>query len=273
MTCLITCSALLIMIIQSMYRLYFSNYNRIIIPVLLIFSVIILASSSTSYFNLITRIFIILNYIILIPYFIFIIYMMITIKRTNASSDKFMHYAMVASLVFCSLTVISETYIDSTGGQYSGLIVTFLPPVCVIFFAIFTAREIIKRQLELETLYDRLKENRTDITITEASEEKLKRVINFIDENFTSDISREGLAAAVGLNPSYMGTLFKSYKGMSINNYISHLRIRKAIAELEQKNSRIIDIAFSAGFENIVSFNRIFKKITGKTPSEFKNSN
>ncbi|MCU0822781.1 MAG: AraC family transcriptional regulator, partial [Spirochaetes bacterium] len=270
MACLITCSALIIMFIQSMYRLYFSNYNRIIIPLLLIFSAIILTSSSTSYFNLISRIFVILNYIILIPYFIFIIYMMGTIKRRDQSGDKFMHYAMIASPVFCSFIVISETYIDSRGGQYSGLIVTFVPPLCVIFLAIFMAREIMKRQLELDLLYDKLKENAGGITITEASEEKLKMVIAFIDDNFTSDISREGLAAAVDLNPSYMSTLFKSYKGMTINNYINQLRIQNAIGQLELKNSRIIDIAFSVGFENIVSFNRVFKKITGKTPSEYK---
>ncbi len=273
MACLITCSAIIILIIQSMYRLYFSNYNRIIIPLLLVFSVIILASSGTDYFNLISRIFVILNYIILIPYFIFIIYMMNTIKRRNAGSDKFVHYTVIASLVICSIIVISETYIDSTGGHYSGFIVTFFPPVCVVFLAIFIAREIMKRQLELDFLYEKLKESRNDITITDASEEKLKRVINFIDKNFTCDISREGLAAAIELNPSYMGTLFKTYKGMTINNYINKLRIDSAIGQLEMKNSRIIDIAFSVGFENIVSFNRVFKKITGKTPSEYKNNN
>jgi len=81
---------------------------------------------------------------------------------------------------------------------------------------------------------------------------------------------QEGLAAAVDMNPSYMGTQFKLYNGITISEYINNRRIEEAITLLQQGKMKIIDIAFSVGFENIVSFNRVFKRITGKTPSEYR---
>jgi hypothetical protein len=48
------------------------------------------------------------------------------------------------------------------------------------------------------------------LSITETSEDKLKIIIKFIDDNFTSDISRKGLAPAVELNPNYICPIFKS---------------------------------------------------------------
>ena len=56
----------------------------------------------------------------------------------------------------------------------------------------------------------------------------------------------------------------------TINEYINSRRVDEAIKMLKQGNMKIIDIAFSVGFDNIVSFNRVFKRITGKIPSEFK---
>jgi AraC-like DNA-binding protein len=274
--CLVTGSVFTILAIQSIYRLYLSDYNRIIIPLLLASALTIILSSSSIYFQEISFFITILNHIILIPFFIFIIYQLNLYKKLNPERyDKFLIYSNIASLILCCFLIIFETWLNSTGGHLTGFFATFLTPVAILFFAIYTAREIMNRKVELELLYDKLKSyNRStkDISITDASEEKLKRVIEFIDENYSQDISREGLAAAVGINPSYMGTLFKTYKSITINEYINKLRIDEAIKQLEQSKMRIIDIAFSVGFENNVSFNRVFKRITGMTPSEYRKS-
>ena len=100
--------------------------------------------------------------------------------------------------------------------------------------------------------------------------EKIKTVIAYIDENFTSNISREGLAAVIDMHPNYMGSQFKKYTGQSLSRYINQLRIDEAIRQLESGNSTVFNIAYSVGYKNIVTFNRIFKDITGKTPSEHK---
>lgn len=275
--CLINCSVLLLLIVQSMYRLYFSNYNRIIVPCLILFSAIILISCDSEYFRTLTYVLGGLNHAVLILYFGFIILRMNAISRENPRRpDRVIHYSIAASLVLCGLVIVLETYFNLTGGHCSGFVVTYVPPVGVIFISIYMARGIMRREMELRILYDKLKnagEEEKDVSLTDAAEEKLNRVIAFIDENYKEDISREGLAAAVGLNPSYMGTLFKSYKGITIKDYINQHRINEAIEKLKSGNNLIIDIAFSVGFENIVSFNRVFKRVTGKTPSEYKSSN
>jgi len=127
------------------------------------------------------------------------------------------------------------------------------------------------RNREMDELYKGLRGFRDrEPTITESSEEKLKRVIAFIDANYQSDISREGLAAAVDLNANYMGTLFKSYTGIRISEYINENRIREAAARLRQGEEKIITIALSVGFESLATFNRAFKNRMGVTPSDYR---
>ena len=79
------------------------------------------------------------------------------------------------------------------------------------------------------------------------------------------------MSAAVGLHPNYMAPMFKTYTGKSINEYINYLRVNESARLLENKDLKIIDIAFSVGFESLVTFNRVFKKETGKTPRDYRN--
>ncbi|HNW30173.1 MAG TPA: helix-turn-helix domain-containing protein [Spirochaetota bacterium] len=108
-------------------------------------------------------------------------------------------------------------------------------------------------------------------SITSVTEEKIKKAIEYIDANYTSDISREGLAASLDISPNHLGKFFKVQTGKKINEYINELRIRDAAKKLrERKQETIINIAFSVGFESLSTFNRTFLKIMGITPSEYK---
>ena len=100
----------------------------------------------------------------------------------------------------------------------------------------------------------------------------MQQVITFLKENYTSDISREGLAHAIDMNPNYMSRIFKQYTGAKLNDYINTLRIDDARERLTGSNSKIIDIALETGFESLATFNRVFKQITGKTPSQYRTS-
>ena len=158
-----------------------------------------------------------------------------------------------------------------------GIFAVFTSPVIITTFLMLFVKDYMNNKIEMAVLYDKLKKsvspgNGTDDrpSITESSEEKLKRVIAFIEENFTSDISREGLAAAVDLNPSYMSRLFMTYTGKKISEYINELRVKQVVEKIENGGNLILDIALDAGFESMSTFNRAFKKITGTTPSEYK---
>ncbi len=256
----------MILIIQSMYRVYLTKYNRIIFPVLLIAALILLINRDSIYNCVFCIIIVSLSLITIVIYFPFMI------RRLNSiKPDKFTSFFTSLFTVVFFLIVIFEMYSRIAGLGFTDFSAMYLPAIFIFLFSLSIAREFVEKKNEIKLLYDKLKKNDDrEVLITESSEEKLNRVIDFIRDNYTSDLSREGLAAAVELNPNYMGTLFKTYTGKKINDYISQLRVQDAIKKLEADNSRIIDVAFSVGFESIVTFNRAFKKETGKTPSEFK---
>ncbi len=257
-----------LLFIQSIYRIFLTDHNRITIPMFLLFVVIMALFKDTEYNYQVGFMIANISLAISIPYLAYLIY-----RLNSINPDKFLRNMLILMYIIVCSIIIFEFYSKYTGGFYSDIVATSSPLIFLIIFAVLFYREILKRQIELEFLYKKLRRfggYEKELSITDSSEEKLKRVIGFIDDNFTSDISREGLAAAVGINPNYMGTLFKTYTGKTINEYINNLRIKEATCKIAAGNSKIIDIAFSVGFENIVTFNRVFKKVTGKTPSEYK---
>lgn len=106
--------------------------------------------------------------------------------------------------------------------------------------------------------------------ITENTEEKIRRVIDYINDNYVHDISREGLAASVGIHPDNLSKLFNAYKNMRIGDYINELRIQDAAARLLSSEESVTDIAFAVGFESTRTFNRAFAKYMNTTPEKYR---
>ena len=106
--------------------------------------------------------------------------------------------------------------------------------------------------------------------ITSSIEEKIKQAMSYLTDNYTSNISREGLAASLNMHPDSLGRFFKMYTGKRINEFINNLRITKAAAQIASTDRSIIDIAFEVGFESLTTFNRAFMKEMKMTPSEHR---
>jgi AraC-like DNA-binding protein len=132
--------------------------------------------------------------------------------------------------------------------------------------------------IENALLNERLKENSGiqkpqtagTVTITDKTEEKVKQVINYVKANYSSDISREGLAASVDVHPDNLGKLFKIYTDKKLGDYINELRITEAATKLIETEDSIINIAFLVGFESLRTFNRIFPKYMKTTPEKYR---
>jgi AraC-like DNA-binding protein len=107
-------------------------------------------------------------------------------------------------------------------------------------------------------------------SISSETKVKLDSVIAYLKENYTSDISREGLAGFVGINPDYLGKAFKIYTGKKISDYINELRIARSSEMLRNSKESIIDIAYSSGFESLSTFYRIFQKVLGEAPNTYR---
>lgn len=86
------------------------------------------------------------------------------------------------------------------------------------------------------------------------------------DENCCSQM----IAEQLGMSPSYLNRQFRAAAGMSINDAIQHVRIDKVCKLLRQSDLPVEQIARQAGYSNTKYFFVLFKKFTGKTPSQFR---
>ena len=104
-------------------------------------------------------------------------------------------------------------------------------------------------------------------------EEKIRKAIEYIEGNYTGKISREEIAVHIGAHPDNMGKYFKKYLGKTVNEHINGLRIRDAVAMLINTDERIIDIAYSVGFESLRTFNRVFMERMKTSPVIYREKN
>jgi len=109
-----------------------------------------------------------------------------------------------------------------------------------------------------------------DIKVDTRMEKKLNRALNYIEDNFQNEISREQLARELALEPNYLGRAFKVHVGRSIRDHLNELRINKSLDQILKTDQKIIDIAFDVGFKSLRTFNRIFYQIMGETPSKIR---
>lgn len=98
----------------------------------------------------------------------------------------------------------------------------------------------------------------------------LQKAIAFINENYCEEISLDDISAAAYISKFHFIRLFKSTYNMTVWDYINIKRIDKAVSLLTASNETMISIASRSGFNSPANFNRIFKKVTGLTPKEYR---
>jgi two-component system response regulator YesN len=94
----------------------------------------------------------------------------------------------------------------------------------------------------------------------------------FIDSNFfDSNISLNSVAAYVNVSPSHFSTIFSQETGENFIEYLTKVRIKKAMTLLKMTSHRSAEIAYKVGYNDSHYFSYIFKKIVGITPKEYRN--
>ncbi len=96
-------------------------------------------------------------------------------------------------------------------------------------------------------------------------------VKQYIDQNYSSSLSLDSLAAQVHLSPSYFSKLFKREMGENLSTYIQNTRIERAKILLRTTDKKAYEIAEEVGIYDPVYFSKIFKKATGLKPREYRN--
>lgn len=97
----------------------------------------------------------------------------------------------------------------------------------------------------------------------------LKKIYEFIFENFTRPISAKDVAEVVCMNTAAFSRFFKRIHRKTFTSYLNEIRIGYACKLLIEKKHKVISICYECGFNNISNFNRQFKLIKGMTPTEF----
>lgn len=95
----------------------------------------------------------------------------------------------------------------------------------------------------------------------------------YIDANYSdNELSLEQVSNHVGLSKSYFCSLFHKVEGTTFKLYLMELRMRYARRLLASTDKKIYEISCEVGYSDTAYFNRVFKRINGMTPLQFRNS-
>lgn len=113
-------------------------------------------------------------------------------------------------------------------------------------------------------------ENQGEIKRGSARAFSLQDVKNYLDENWAMKISLDDLANRFFINKFYMTRLFRNQYGTPILSYVLDLRITQAKRMLRFSADTVESIGMSCGFDDQNYFSRVFKKVEGVTPTEYR---
>lgn len=93
---------------------------------------------------------------------------------------------------------------------------------------------------------------------------------NLIHQDPAGELSLTRVADAVNVSPNHLSEKFKQVTGVNFVVYVSLLRFERARLLLHDSKLRISEIAFAVGFQSLSQFNRIFKKLSSQSPTEYR---
>ena len=95
------------------------------------------------------------------------------------------------------------------------------------------------------------------------------RARKYIDEHSREELSLTKVAKAVNTNASYLSENFKRVTGINFVDYVAYARFEEACRLLDDGDVRVSEVAFAAGFQSLSQFNRVFKRFSGRSPTQY----
>ena len=109
--------------------------------------------------------------------------------------------------------------------------------------------------------------------IPETAGPVIRKVVDFLYENYRGQIGLTDAAEAANVNPAYLSYLFKQEMGIGFSNYLMDLRMECAKDLLRNTNEKIKDVAAMSGMNDYHYFSKAFKKQTGVSPADYRKRN
>jgi AraC family transcriptional regulator len=103
------------------------------------------------------------------------------------------------------------------------------------------------------------------------SAKRLRILHEVIESDLAGQLNIERLAREVGLSPGHLSRAFKCSEGLSLHQYVVHLRVERAKELIETSDCSLVEIAEQVGFADSSHMATVFSRTTGEPPSRFRN--
>jgi AraC-like DNA-binding protein/ligand-binding sensor protein len=98
----------------------------------------------------------------------------------------------------------------------------------------------------------------------------VQKARDYIQQHKTEPLSLSAVAQASGASVFHFCKVFKKSTGLKFTAYVARIRLEDAKAQLLNPGRRISEVAYDVGFQSLTQFNRMFKRIFGQSPTEFR---
>ena len=137
-----------------------------------------------------------------------------------------------------------------------------------IFSAIDSALDIDAYSEAMSGIFEELR-SLVGETASE-TDSRMDAMLSYISDNYKEDLKLEDLASEFSFNYNYLSTYFTQHKKEGFSDYLNRLRIEEACRLLESSDIPISSIGMEVGYSDHSYFSRVFKKLTGRTPSDYR---
>lgn len=111
---------------------------------------------------------------------------------------------------------------------------------------------------------------RCDTEDTSYKDSYIKKTLKYIEANYAGEIRVSYIADYIGLNRNYFSSIIKKELGLTLQEYIMRFRMNKACELLKSSEFTISEISRSVGYNDPLGFSKIFKRLIGCPPKEYR---
>ena len=129
--------------------------------------------------------------------------------------------------------------------------------------AVVRLLEIFGRQLSAAA-------NRMTLQDAETEPPMIRRAKAYISGHYGDPVSLDEMARTTHVSTFYFCKMFKKATGLTFTDYLGRVRVEKAKNLLLNPQLRVSEIAYTVGFQSLTHFNRVFRKLTGESPTDFR---
>lgn len=168
--------------------------------------------------------------------------------------------------VYINVTITVRKFIETLGGEVEDILpeAKNFEDVMININTVEEFKDYMEKILgKAIDLRENKKNNRYGDIIIKAK--------GYINQNFSdSKLSLNSVAGFVSVSPSHFSTIFAQETGETFIEYLTNIRIRRAMELLKTTNMKMTEITFEVGYSEPHYFSQLFKKITGKSPRNFR---